>query len=416
MQPVDCVVKARWIAPVEPAGVLEHHALVIAGGRIVDCLPAEAARARYAPREELVRADHLVVPGFVNAEVDLAASLWRGVALAAPARATGVTDGSPEPLPAEAIGDSVSLGLAEQLLAGITTALDAGPHPELVATTAAALGQRVVVGLRIGDEEALARALRWHDEYRDHPFVRTAFAADCASLTDAQLTRLRVLADQLERPVLATAGDRGIARLKATGLWTAALALRAAGGVDPGVLAGSGVSVIATPGEDLYLGRPFVPVAVHLAHEVTVALGSGRLPLGRDLLGVLRLAAHLGGGPGPRTDAPPPRPAPAKLLAMATLCGARALGLEESVGSLVPGKRADFVCIDLARPATSPVVDPLVALVELAGRDAVSDVWAGGRALVTDGRLALLDWEDLNARVARHQTALLAGSLRGTRQ
>jgi len=417
MQPVDCVVHARWIAPVDPPGVLDHHALVIHGGRILDCLPGEAADARYRARERLVRPTHLVTPGFVNAEVDLAASLWRGIALAAPARYAGVPAGAAP----EALTDSITLGFAEQLASGITTSVDIGNHPALVGAMAATLGVRVVLGLTISDaasafaagvDEHFDRALALHDEYRDHPLVRTAFVLrGLRDLGDATLVRLRTLADQLERPVLVQADAAQAERLHTLGLWNSNTAVLHFGGLPLATTAPDGVSVIHSPADDLQAGRALAPIARLAAHGVNVALGSGAFPLARDACDMLRLSTRLAG-----LASEAPRLRPEALLRMATFGGARAVGLEDSIGALGTARRADFVSFNLALPACSPVLDPLAALSACVGRDAVSDVFVAGRAVVADGRPLALDLEDLCARVARHQASLLATGAGGARQ
>ena len=85
---------------------------------------------------------------------------------------------------------------------------------------------------------------------------------------------------------------------------------------------------------------------------------------------------------------------------MATLDGARALGLERETGSLEPGKTADIVAVDLGQPETEPVYHPVSQLVYAAGRQHVTDVWVAGRRLLADRRLTTLDLTD-TLRAAR---------------
>jgi 5-methylthioadenosine/S-adenosylhomocysteine deaminase len=108
---------------------------------------------------------------------------------------------------------------------------------------------------------------------------------------------------------------------------------------------------------------------------------------------------------------PTPSPIPAhEWLHAATLGGARALGLAEVTGSLVPGKWADLCCVDLARAHTQPVYDPAAQLLFAASRDQVSDVWVAGRQLVQEGRLTHLDLEDVLRR-AQYWQARIQDSL-----
>ena len=82
----------------------------------------------------------------------------------------------------------------------------------------------------------------------------------------------------------------------------------------------------------------------------------------------------------------------------ATRGGAAALGLEGEIGTLEAGKWADLCCVDLSRPGTQPVGDPVAQLVFGGGRDIVSDVWVAGRQLLSGGELTRLDWSEVSAR------------------
>src|SRR5690606_31823690 len=81
----------------------------------------------------------------------------------------------------------------------------------------------------------------------------------------------------------------------------------------------------------------------------------------------------------------------AQSLMIATLGGARALGLDHQIGSLVPGKLADIVAVDLTGLETQPLYDPLSQLVYASQRNQVDEVWVGGRHVVRKGCLTTLD-------------------------
>lgn len=91
---------------------------------------------------------------------------------------------------------------------------------------------------------------------------------------------------------------------------------------------------------------------------------------------------------------------------MATLGGARALGLDQQIGSLLPGKAADLVAIDLSSPELSPCYHPVSHLVYAAGREHVSDVWVAGRRVVRDRTLTTLDTARLQAKASLWQSRL----------
>jgi len=90
----------------------------------------------------------------------------------------------------------------------------------------------------------------------------------------------------------------------------------------------------------------------------------------------------------------------AQALRMATLNGAKALGLDADIGSLVAGKSADFIAIDLNHPSTTPVYDVISILAYAVGRDQVTDVYVAGKALMRDRRLLTLDEPAVLAKAA----------------
>ncbi|MGH8595432.1 MAG: amidohydrolase family protein, partial [Gammaproteobacteria bacterium] len=93
---------------------------------------------------------------------------------------------------------------------------------------------------------------------------------------------------------------------------------------------------------------------------------------------------------------------------IATLNGARALGLEREFGSIATGKQADLVAIDFSDPRLNPVYDPLSQIVYAAHRDNVSDVWVAGRHLVQSGVVAGVDPHELRADASRWQRLIRA--------
>jgi len=155
------------------------------------------------------------------------------------------------------------------------------------------------------------------------------------------------------------------------------------------LMARSGTSAVHCPGANLKLASGLAPVPRLLAQGVNVALGGDGAPCNNtlDAFHEMRLAAtlHL-----PRFG---PRAMPAEeVLAMATVRGARALGLDEEIGSLEPGKRADVSVVDLRAPHLSPPGADLHAAIVYAARASdVTDVLVGGRAVVRDRRLLTLD-------------------------
>ncbi|MEM3859251.1 MAG: amidohydrolase family protein [Candidatus Micrarchaeaceae archaeon] len=236
------------------------------------------------------------------------------------------------------------------------------------------------------------------------------------------LRRIRILADELDLPchvhlhetaheidlAIATSGERPLARLSRLGFIDGRLIAVHMTQLLPqeiALLATHGVRVVHCPESNLKLASGIAPLARLLAHGVTVGLGTDGAASNNDLdlLGEARTAALLA-----KVAAHDPSQAPvAKILELATLDGARVLGLEDRTGSLLPGKEADLCAVDLlGDPTRGPIYDPASHLVYSAsGRD-VTHVWVGGELVVEDRRLLTIDEEDLARRVDSWRSTL----------
>jgi 5-methylthioadenosine/S-adenosylhomocysteine deaminase len=163
------------------------------------------------------------------------------------------------------------------------------------------------------------------------------------------------------------------------------------------LLARFGASVAHCPSSNLKLASGFAPVAAMLKHGINVGIGTdGAASNNRlDSLQEMRTAALLAKAVGNDAEAMPAHEA----LAAATLHGARALGLEASIGSLAPGKFADLCAIEMDQPELLPCYDPVSHLVYSAGREHVSHVWVAGEARVRERALVRFEYASLNKRV-----------------
>ena len=434
MEQIDTLLTARWIIPIEPgARVLEEHAVAIDRGRIVAVLPARLAAARYAPLETLDRPSHVLLPGFVNAHTHAATALLRGAA----------ESGSFEhwlnrqlrPLEqrwmdAEYVRDGSELAILDMLTSGTTCFADMDLFPEVVADAAAGLKMRASIGLPVLDaptlwagsaSECLDKGLALHDEYRDDPLITTTLSPYAPwAVGDETLGRIQRAADELELPVTMhvnetrmqahAAGERTLGRLRRLGLLSpllTAVHMVHLDAVEMEHYAQGGGSIAHCPQSNLKLGNGVCPVPLLLAQGINVALGTDGAASNNDLsmLDEVRSAALLARGLFPEA-----RPITAhEWLRIATLNGAQALGLGETIGSLAPGKWADLCCIDLDRPHTQPVYDVAAQLVYAASREQVTDVWVAGRALLRERQLTQVDPADVLSRAERWRERIGAG-------
>ena len=426
MQTVDTLIHARWIIPVEPDDrVLEAHSLAVHDGRILDLLPTAEASAGYRSETEIHLPRHALIPGLVNCHTHAAMSLLRGLADDLPLMTwlnEHIWPAEQRWVNEEFVHDGSQLAIAEMLRSGTTCFNDMYFFPEVTARAAAAAGMRAVVGLILIDfpsayaaspEEYIDKGLALHDEFRHDPLVHTAFAPHAPySVSNGPLERIRVLADELDIPVhmhvhetadeiaqsIDAHGGRPLARLAGLGLLSPSLtAVHMTQLEDHEIrdLAAAGTHVVHCPESNMKLASGFCPVSRLLEAGVNVALGTDGAASNNDLdmLGELQNAALLG-----KVVAGDPSALPAhQVLRMATLNGARALGLETETGSLAPGKWADLCALDLDVPETRPLYDPVSQIVYAAGREQVTDVWVAGRHLLKERRLTTLDLEDILA-------------------
>lgn len=434
----DLVLFPRWIVTVDASNrVLTGHALGVRDGRIVDIVAASEARARWPHAEARALDEHALMPGLVNAHTHAAMSLLRGLADDLPLR-----EWLEEHIwPAEArwvdeqfVHDGVELALAEMLAGGTTCFNDMYFFPEVTARLAAETGMRAVVGMILldfptpyadGPDQYLEKGLALHDRYRSHPLVTTAFAPHAPyTVSDGPLERVRTYADELEVPIqmhvhetrgecdasVETIGMRPLARLDTLGLLSPALAavhMTALNDDEIDAVARAGASVIHCPEANLKLASGFCPVHALQRAGVNVALGTDGAASNNDLdmLGEMRTAALLAKAVAGDAAAVPAESA----LRMATINGARALGLGDVTGSLEPGKAADMVAVDLGALETQPIYGVASQLVYATGRHRVSDVWVAGRQQLRGGRLTTLDADDIRRRAGEWGARIAAG-------
>ena len=430
MRSVDTLVEARWVIPVEPEGVvLEHHSVVIDSGRIRAILPHEQARSAFAPSQTIELADHVLLPGLVNAHTHAGMTLMRGFADDLPLMPwleEHIWPVEGRWVSEEFVRDGTMLAVAEMLRGGTTCFNDMYFYPNEAGRAAAAAGMRCMVGMIVLDfptvwaasaDEYLARATEVHDTFRSHPLVDTAFAPHAPyTVSDAPLERIRTLADELDVPVhihlhetagevdgaVAEHGVRPLARLDRLGLVSPRLmAVHMTTLEDDEVdrLAECGAHVVHCPESNLKLASGFCPVAKLIARGVGVALGTDGAASNNDLDMVqeMRTASLVAKAIARDATAVPAH----RAIAMATIAGARALGKDDVIGSLAPGKAADMIAIDLGAIESQPVYDAASQVAYSASRRQVSDVWVAGRALLRDGALLTVDEAGVLERARR---------------
>lgn len=424
----DLLLLPQWLVPVEPAGALADHAVAVKDGAILDVLPADAARERYAAAWALELPGHALMPGLVNLHGHAAMSLMRGCADDRPLMAwlhERIWPAEKKHVSEAFVRDGSLLAAAEMLAGGVTTANDMYFFPRAAGEAFLQAGLRAVLGMivlefpsnyAVDADDYLARGLALRDELKGEPRLSFAFAPHAPyTVADATFGRIGTLAEQLGLPIHThiheTAGEiadslkqhgvRPLERLARLGLLgpnfigVHAVHLNEA---EIDALATHGCHVAHCPSSNLKLASGIAPVAALTQAGVNLGFGSdGAASNNRlDIFAEMRLAALLAKGASGDAAALPA----AAALKAATLDAARALNLDEIIGSITPGKRADLVAVDLSGPACQPVFDPVSHLVYAAGREHVTHVWVDGRPKLDNRRLVDLDTDDLAARAA----------------
>jgi 5-methylthioadenosine/S-adenosylhomocysteine deaminase len=436
-QPIDLLITARWIIPIEPHGtVFEGHAVAVDQGRIVALLPRQEAQTRFAARESVELAEHALIPGLINAHTHNPMTLMRGLADDLPLMRwlqEHIWPAEARVMGPEFVRDGVELAIAEMLRGGTTCCNENYFFPDVQAAAYARHGFRAVVGLPVIEfpsawastpQQYLDKGLEVRDAYRDHPLLGFTLGPHAPyTVSDDTFAKVRVLSDQLDLPVhlhlhetsheceesRRQFGVRPLARIEALGLLTRnliAVHMTDLTETEIARCAEAGVSVVHCPESNLKLASGFCPAARLLAAGVNLALGSDGCASNNDLdlFGEMRTAALLAkgvAGDAGVLDA-------ATALRMATLNGARALGLDERVGSIVPGKEADLAAIRLDELETSPLYHVISHLVYAASRRQVTDVWIAGRRQLAGRELTGIDPTELRERAGRWGQRLAA--------
>ncbi|MBL6969755.1 MAG: TRZ/ATZ family hydrolase, partial [Gammaproteobacteria bacterium] len=418
--------------PIEPdETILENHAVAIHDGLILELLTSEQARAKYSATQSFDLERHVLMPGLINSHTHTAMSLLRGIADDLPLMTwlqEHIWPAEQKWVSEDFVRDGSELAMAEMLRGGTTCFNDMYFFPEVTANSAAQCGIRAVIGLIVidfptawgdGPDEYLEKGLKIHDQYRNSPHIHTAFAPHAPyTVSDAPLKRIQMLAEELDIPIhmhihetahevdeaTEQSGMRPLQRLHNLGLLgpqLTAVHMTQLNDDEIKLLAEYGASVVHCPESNLKLASGFCPVDKLMKAGVNVALGTDSAASNNDLdmLGEARTAALLSKG----VSLDPTSLSAHQTLKMATLNGAKALGLGKITGSIVAGKAADLIAVDLSALETNPIYNVASQLIYSANRNQVREVWVNGEHLLRGGDLVTLDQEKLKQQAMEWQ-------------
>lgn len=437
MQEVDEVVSAAWVIPVD-GDVLQDHSVVIDGGKILAILPTSELGEKYAAKARTSLPDSAVMPGFVNAHTHTPMSFLRGVSDDIPLREW--LESTIWPLEFKLCGndfvrEGAELAVVEMIMAGVTTFNDMYWFPEAICDVVVRSGIRAAVGMiaiefpfgeyGTGPDDYLAKGERMKEKFDSEPRLSWTVSLHAPyTCSDDTLRKGGSVAERLGVPVhihLHETEEEVVASAKgdkeskschmSEQLCTPLANLRRLGMLNDRLVAvhmnwltdeevrwcgEAKASIVHCPCSNLKLASGFCRVADLIAAGANVAIGTDGASSNNtlDMMAEMKTAAILA-----KAVAKDARAVPAACaLRMATLNGAKALGLDSVTGSLTVGKDADLIAVSFAGPAVWPKpnvpdttgFDPTTHIVYSSTRDQVTDVWVRGRRLMQDRRVLTL--------------------------
>src|SRR5438552_4389211 len=409
--------------------VLSPGAVAIDGPEIVAVDRPDAIAANYRADETIIAPNQIVLPGLVNTHTHAPMVLYRGLAddLALmewlqkyifPAAARTVSP--------EFVRVGTRLAAPEMIESGTTTYADMYYFEEEIAQATRAAGLRGVLGETViqfpspdakTPGEAVARAERFIASFKNDDLITPAVAPHAMYTNDrATLLACSELARRARVPILIHLAETEdevrqsreqhqmtpAAYLDSIGFWSPRTL--AAHGVwvtpdDMAILKRHAVGVSHNPESNMKLASGAAPVVQYLAAGIPLGLGTDGAASNNDLdmFEAMRQASFLAKHTTHDPTAVPARTA----LDMATIGGARALGMDREIGSLEPGKRADVIIVSMSSPRQTPMYDPVSHLVYVTRGDDVRTTIVNGRVLMKDRQVRTLNRAEVIADANR---------------
>lgn len=424
MENIDHLIHAKWIITGEENNrVLENHALAIKDKKILAILPSSETKLHYTAAKEEQFTTHAIMPGLINSHTHLAMNLLRGLAddlelmdwlnnYIWPAEGTWVDH--------EFVYDGSLLAIAEMIRGGTTCFNDMYFFPEATAEAAMLAGIRAHIGMTIIDvptayakttDDYFAKAMNFYQQYKNNDFIIPTLAPHSTYTVSLEnLEKVNQMAHDLQLKInihlqeapseieqsMTNYQKRPLQRLHDIGMVSPnliAIHMTQINDADMQILQQTLPNLVHCPESNMKLVSGACPVEKLTKAGINVALGTDGAASNNDLdmFGEMRTAAFLG-----KMTANDPKAVPATAtIKMATLNGAKTLGIDKYTGSLEPGKAADFIAIDMNHLETQPVFHPVSQLVYATPRNQVTDVWVNGKQLLKNRQLTTINEKDL---------------------
>lgn len=436
-QRVDTLIHAGWVIPVNAnQDILEDHSVAISGGKISAIMPTAEAKQQLQAQNTYDLSAHAVIPGLINAHGHAAMTLFRGKADDLELM-TWLNDhiwpAEAECVCADFVRDGTKLAIAEMLRCGTTTYSDMYFFPDTAAQVAIDANIRAQITFPIMDfptswaqnhEEYFSKGLAVYEQFKQAELINIAFGPHAPyTVSDAPIEKIAQLSADMNAMVqmhihetphevaegIKQFGKRPMQRLADLGLLSSRLQCVHMTQIDDSdieLLKQYGSHTVHCPESNLKLASGFSPVDRLLKSGVNVALGTDGAASNNDLdmIGEMRTAAIL--AKAVRQDAE--ALSAYEALKMATLNGAKALGIDDITGSLEPGKAADIAAIRLDELENLPLYNPVSQLVYTASSRQVTHVWVNGKLTLDNRELTTLDIAEVKQLVANWKSRILS--------
>jgi 5-methylthioadenosine/S-adenosylhomocysteine deaminase len=428
---VDTLIHPGWIIPAVPEGdVLTGFSIALHDDKIVAIAPTEET-THITARDTYTLPEHVLIPGLINAHGHAAMSLLRGYAddlpltpwlekFIWPAEETHVSE--------EFVRDGVELAIAEMIRSGTTSFSDMYFFPDIAADTAQSMGMRCQIAFPVFDfptvwakdgDEYISKGLSLRDKLKHSELVSVVFGPHAPyTVNEENLTKVATLAAQLDVAVhihlhetqgevhqgVEQNGERPIDTLHRLGLLgpkTQCVHMTDLGEQDINLLQATAAHIIHCPSSNMKLASGTCSVSKLLSKGINVALGTDGAASNNNLnlfneMRSAALLAKLHTGDASALCAQ-------QTLSMATINGARALGMGDSLGSIEVGKLADIVAIDMNSPETTPLYNPLSQLVYACNGSQVTHSWINGKLVLENKALTNIDLDNVIQKAQKWQ-------------
>ena len=417
---VDLIVTGGTVVTVDAAGrVIENGAVAIDGADIAAVDTAAAIAKQFRGRETIDASGQIVLPGLINTHTHAPMVLYRGLADDLPLMEwlnNYIFPAESKTVSPEFVRAGTRLAALEMIESGTTTFADMYYFEEEIARETRSAGLRGVLGQTViqfpvadakTPADALARAETFINEFKGDPLITPAVAPHAIYTLDGPTLRAaRELSKRHDVPTLIhLAESRDETKVAEERRASSPVAyLEGLGFLGPGVVGAHGVwvsdadiqvlkmrnvGISHNPESNMKTASGVAPIPKYLSAGVSIGLATDGAASNNDLdmFEAMRVAALL----AKHESADPSTLSARTVLEMATIRGARALGMEGRIGSLEPRKRADLITVSVSGARQTPMYDPISHLVYVIHGDDVRNTVVNGKVLMRDRNVLTLD-------------------------